>query len=74
MTLLTVAEAAAFLKFKNPNSLYNNKTIPRVYAGRLVRFVKEELEAWLRRDSDHLQVEGRKAKRPGPPFRIKVPR
>ena len=74
MTLLTVAEAAAFLKFKNPNSLYNNKTIPRVYAGRLVRFVKEELEAWLRRDDDHLQRDVIKAKKPGPSFRIKVPR
>lgn len=73
MTLLTVDEAAAFLRWKNPKSLYNNKTIPRVYAGRLVRFVKEELEQWLRRKS-HVGEDGLKAKRAGPIFRIKVPR
>jgi excisionase family DNA binding protein len=73
MTLLTVAEAAAFLKFKNPNSLYNNKSIPRVYAGRLVRFVKEELEAWLRGQTD-LMENKLKARRGAPMFRIRVPR
>lgn len=71
MTLLTVEEAAAFLRWKNPNSLYNNKTIPRVYAGRLVRFVKEELEQWLRRNS-HVGEDGLKAKRASPKLRIKV--
>jgi len=73
MTLLTLDEAAAFLRWKNPKSLYNNKTIPRVYAGRLVRFVKEELELWLRRKS-HVGEDGLKANRAGPIFRIKVPR
>lgn len=73
MTLLTIAEAAAFLRFKNPNSLYNNKTIPRVYAGRLVRFVKEDLEQWLRSKSQAVE-EQLKARRAGPTFRIKVPR
>ena len=74
MTLLTVVETAAFLKFKNPNSLYNNKTIPRVYAGRRVRFVQEELEQWLRRKSDPAKGNLEKARKPGPMFRIKVPR
>lgn len=74
MTLLTVEEAAAFLKYKNPNSLYNNKSIPRVYAGRLVRFVKEELEEWLRRDINTCLEISRKPRKPGPSFRIKVPR
>ncbi|BFU93491.1 MAG: hypothetical protein NTNFB02_02130 [Nitrospira sp.] len=73
MTLLMVAEAAAFLKFKNPNSVYNNKSIPRVYAGRLVRFVKEELEAWLRRQTE-LEENKLKARRAGPMFRIRVSR
>jgi len=73
MTLLTVEEAAAFLKFKNPNSLYNNKTIPRVYAGRLVRFVKEDLEAWLRGQTE-LEENKLKVRRGGPMFRIRVPR
>lgn len=73
MTLLTVEEAAAFLKFKNPKSLYNNKAIPRVYAGRLVRFVKEDLEQWVRRQTQLLE-DKLKARRAGPMFRIKVPR
>lgn len=44
MTLLTVKEAAEFLRYKNPMSLYNNKTIPRVKIGGRVRFVLEVLE------------------------------
>ncbi len=74
MTLLTVVEAAAFLRLKNPNSLYNNKTIPRVYAGRLVRFVQEDLEQWLRRKRDCIQGNLERVRKPGPVFRIKVPR
>jgi len=74
MTLLNIEEAAAFLKYKNPNSLYNNKKIPRVYAGRLVRFVKEELEQWLQRDRVPSQDREEKKRKPGPLFRIKVPR
>lgn len=72
MTLLTIQEAAAFLKFKNPRSLYSNKTIPRVYAGRLVRFIKEELEEWLKRKRPETNGEG--TMRARPPFRIKVRR
>lgn len=74
MTLLTVGETAAFLKFKNPNSLYNNKVIPQVYVGRRVRFVKEELEQWLRRKSAPAQGNLEQARKPRPVFRIKVPR
>jgi excisionase family DNA binding protein len=72
MTLLTVQEAAAFLKFKNPNSLYNNKTIPRVRVGRRVRFVMEDLERWVRGEriesTETVPAEGR------PAFRIRVNR
>jgi predicted DNA-binding transcriptional regulator AlpA len=74
MTLLTVVETAAFLKFKNPNSLYNNRTIPRVYIGRRVRFVKEELEQWLQRKTDQVMAKAAQVRKPGPMFRIKVPR
>ncbi|OGW64538.1 MAG: hypothetical protein A3H49_10085 [Nitrospirae bacterium RIFCSPLOWO2_02_FULL_62_14] len=74
MTLLTVVETAAFLKFKNPNSLYNNKTIPRVYVGRRVRFVQEDLEQWLRRKTDQALAKVEQVRKPGPMFRIKVPR
>ena len=49
MILLTPDEAAEFLRFKNRRSVLNNKTIPRVYAGRRVRFIKEELELHLKR-------------------------
>jgi len=72
MTLLTLQEAAAFLRFKNPRSLYANKTIPRVYAGRLLRFVKEELEEWLKRKRPASNEEW--TMRARPPFRIKVRR
>jgi len=44
-----------------------------VYAGRLVRFVKEELEAWLRGQTD-LMENKLKARRGAPMFRIRVPR
>jgi len=74
MTLLTVVETAAFLKFKNPNSLYNNKAIPRIYVGRRVRFDKEELEQWLRRKTDQVLAKAAQVRKPGPIFRIKVPR
>ena len=50
MRLLTVKEAADFLRFKNHRSLYSNKEIPRVYAGGRVRFVQEELEVYVKRN------------------------
>ena len=74
MTLLTVVETAAFLKFKNPNSLYNNKTIPRVYVGRRVRFDKEELVEWIREKTEQARAKVQRVRKPGPLFRIKVPR
>lgn len=72
MTLMTVEEAAAFLKFKNPNSLYNNKTVPRVYVGRRVRFVLEDLEQWVRgQPIESLEAPSSSLR---PAFRIKVHR
>lgn len=72
MTLLTTAEAAAFLKFKNPNSLYNNKTIPRVRVGRRVRFVLEDLERWVRGERIEPMLETAATGKPA--FRIRVHR
>jgi hypothetical protein len=47
MILLTTKEAAAFLRYKNYMSLYNNKTIPRHSKDGRVWYVKEELEQWV---------------------------
>lgn len=47
MTILTIAEAAQFLRLSR-RTLYRLKDIPRVrYAGKLV-YVKEDLEVWVR--------------------------
>ena len=47
MTLLTIEEAAQFLRLSR-RTLYRLKDIPRVrYAGKLV-YVKEDLEVWVR--------------------------
>ncbi len=70
MTLLTVKEAAAFLRYKNHRSLYNNKTVPRRSLGGRVLFVMEELEHWISLESkppaDASAESGR------PMFRVKV--
>lgn len=47
MTILTIEEAAQFLRLSR-RTLYRLKDIPRVrYAGKLV-YVKEDLEVWVR--------------------------
>lgn len=70
MTLLTVKEAAAFLRYKNHRSLYNNKTVPRRSLGGRVLFVMEELEQWI---SSELKPPADSAVDSGRPmFRIKV--
>jgi excisionase family DNA binding protein len=48
--LLTIKEASEYLRLK-PLSLYRmceKKRIPFRKAGRSIRFIKSELEAWLR--------------------------
>jgi hypothetical protein len=47
MTLLTTKEAALYLRYTNPKSLYNNKRIPRHAKNGRVYFVKEELDQWI---------------------------
>ena len=52
MTILTIAEAAVFLRLSR-RTMYTLKDIPRIrYAGKLV-YVLEDLEAWVssRRES-----------------------
>ncbi len=62
MTILTIEEAAQFLRLSR-RTLYRLKDIPRVrYAGKLV-YVKEDLEVWVR-----ARMEGRM-----PPPKAKVP-
>ena len=47
MTILTIAEAAIFLRLSR-RTMYTLKDIPRIrYAGKLV-YVLEDLEAWVR--------------------------
>lgn len=47
MTILTIAEAATFLRLSR-RTMYTLKEIPRIrYAGKLV-YVLEDLEAWVR--------------------------
>lgn len=47
MTILTIAEAATFLRLSR-RTMYTLKDIPRIrYAGKLV-YVLEDLEAWVR--------------------------
>lgn len=47
MTILTISEAAAFLRLSR-RTMYTLKEIPRIrYAGKLV-YVLEDLEAWVR--------------------------
>ncbi len=47
MTILTIAEAATFLRLSR-RTMYTLKEIPRIrYAGKLV-YVLEDLETWVR--------------------------
>ena len=51
MTILTIEEAAQFLRLSR-RTLYRLKDIPRIrYAGKLV-YVKEDLEVWVREKMD----------------------
>ncbi|GKS63913.1 hypothetical protein YTPLAS72_12170 [Nitrospira sp.] len=47
MTLLTILEAAKFLRLTK-RTLYQRVDIPRVRYGHRVMFVKEDLESWVR--------------------------
>ena len=47
MTLLTIFEAAKFLRLTK-RTLYQRVDIPRVRYGHRVMFVKEDLEMWVR--------------------------
>ena len=47
MTLLTILEAAKFLRLTK-RTLYQRVDIPRVRYGHRVMFVKEDLEKWVR--------------------------
>ena len=47
MTLLTIFEAAKFLRLTK-RTLYQRVDIPRVRYGHRVMFVKEDLEGWVR--------------------------
>ena len=46
MTLLTIEEAALFLRLSK-RTLYLRKEIPRVREGHRILFLKEDLEAWI---------------------------
>lgn len=47
MTLLTITEAAKFLRLTK-RTLYQRNDIPRVRYGHRVMYVKEDLEKWIR--------------------------
>lgn len=47
MTLLTITEAAKFLRLTK-RTLYQRHDIPRVRYGHRVMYVKEDLEKWIR--------------------------
>ena len=47
MTLLTIDEAAQFLRLTK-RTLYQRLDIPRVRYGHRVMFIKEDLERWVR--------------------------
>ena len=50
MTILTPQEAAAFLKV-TPRTLQRHPEIPRTKVGGRDRFILEDLQVWLRRQS-----------------------
>ena len=51
MTLLTIDEAALFLRLTK-RTLYQRLDIPRVRYGRRVMFIGEDLERWVRAQGD----------------------
>lgn len=72
MTLLNTKEAAAFLRYKNHMSLYNNKRIPRHSRDGRVWYVQEELDQYVLGKSGDTPVSGLETKKPK--YRIKVRR
>ena len=56
MTLLTIDEAAEFLRLTK-RTLYQRVDIPRVRYGHRVMFIKEDLEKWVLGLRDQLVVE-----------------
>lgn len=50
MTILTIEEAASFLKV-NKRTVQRHKAIPRKMVGGRPRFILEDLEAWMRGSS-----------------------
>lgn len=55
MTLLTITEAAEFLRLTK-RTLYHRSDIPRVRYGHRVMFVKEDLERWIRSCAEGTKV------------------
>ena len=51
MTLLTIDEAARFLRLTK-RTLYQRLEIPRVRYGHRVMFIQEDLEQWVRAQRD----------------------
>ena len=51
MTLLTIDEAALFLRLTK-RTLYQRLDIPRVRYGHRVMFIEEDLERWVRAQRD----------------------
>ncbi|MCS6285197.1 MAG: helix-turn-helix domain-containing protein [Nitrospira sp.] len=46
MTILTINEAAEFLRVTK-RTLYRHMEIPRIRIGHQLKFVREDLEAWI---------------------------
>ena len=57
MTILTITEAAAFLRLTK-RTLYQRNDIPRVRYGHRVMYVKEDLEKWIRTRCEGPMVNG----------------
>ena len=55
MTILTIDEAAAFLKVTK-RTLYRHAEIPRVKVGAQLRFIQEDLERWIRSQTEQRQI------------------
>ena len=55
MTILTIEEAAAFLKVTK-RTLYRHPEIPRLKVGAQLRFVREDLERWARSQTEEHQA------------------
>ena len=60
MTLMTIVEAAKFLRLTK-RTLYQRRDIPRVRYGHRIMFVKEDLEKWVRGLMGGPVLEGREA-------------